>query len=127
MSHSLLFISGGEIVLIMIIALLFFGSKSIPDIARTLGKGLREFKKATNEIQREFDASTSDIRKEFSEVSSTVKNEANKITDDFRQVSAQMAEQASPQLKEKPLVNNQTAEASETEPSPAEIDGAAKG
>ena len=47
--HNLLFISGGEIVLVMLIALLFFGSKAIPDIAKTLGKGMREFKKATNE------------------------------------------------------------------------------
>ncbi len=68
----LLFISGGEIVLVMLLALLFFGSKAIPDIAKTLGKGMREFKKATNEIKRELNDYTSDIKKDIDDVSSTV-------------------------------------------------------
>ncbi|AHW59159.1 sec-independent protein translocase protein TatA [Draconibacterium orientale] len=75
----LLFISGGEIVLVMLLALLFFGSKAIPDIAKTLGKGMREFKKATNEIKRELDNHTSDIQKDINEVSSTVKKETTDI------------------------------------------------
>ena len=75
----LLWISGGEIVLVMLLALLFFGSKAIPDIAKTLGKGMREFKKATNEIKRELDNHTSDIQKDINEVSSTVKKETTDI------------------------------------------------
>ena len=67
--QQLLFISGGEIVLVMLIALLFFGSKAIPDIAKTLGKGVREFKKATNEIKRELNDYSSDIKKDIDEVS----------------------------------------------------------
>jgi sec-independent protein translocase protein TatA len=55
MLNHILFVSGGELVLVMLLALLFFGSKAIPDIAKTLGKGLREFKKATNEIKREIE------------------------------------------------------------------------
>ncbi|WP_297086778.1 twin-arginine translocase TatA/TatE family subunit [uncultured Draconibacterium sp.] len=75
----LLFISGGEIVLVMLLALLFFGSKAIPDIAKTLGKGMREFKKATNEIKRELDNHTSDIKKDINDVSSTVTKETSEI------------------------------------------------
>jgi len=78
--HNLLFISGGEIILVMLIALLFFGSKAIPDIAKTMGKGMREFKKATNEIKRELDDYSSDIKKDINEVSSSVKKE----TSDFK-------------------------------------------
>ena len=63
MVNNILFISGGEIVLVMMLALLFFGAKAIPDIAKTLGKGMREFKKATNEIKREINEHTSDIKK----------------------------------------------------------------
>ena len=77
--NNLLFISGGEIVLVMLLALLFFGSKAIPDIARTLGKGMREFKKATNEIKRELNDHTSDIKKDIDDVSSTVTKETNDI------------------------------------------------
>jgi sec-independent protein translocase protein TatA len=48
-------IGGGEIVLIMFVVLLFFGSKQIPQLARGLGKGIREFKDAANGIQREIE------------------------------------------------------------------------
>lgn len=42
-----------EIGAIMLIILLLFGAKRIPEIARGLGKGIREFKSATSEISRE--------------------------------------------------------------------------
>ena len=87
MTNYILFISGGEIVLVMLLALLFFGSKAIPDIAKTLGKGMREFKKATNEIKHEFDDYSSDIKKDINDVTSTVNKETNEIkkgiTDQF--------------------------------------------
>lgn len=79
MTNYILFISGGEIVLVMLLALLFFGSKAIPDIAKTLGKGMREFKKATNEIKREINEQTSDIKKDLKDVSSTVNKETSEI------------------------------------------------
>ena len=40
-----------EILLILLIALLLFGAKKIPDLAKSLGKGVREFKKGLNELQ----------------------------------------------------------------------------
>jgi len=42
-----------EIILILLVVLLLFGAKRIPEIARGLGKGIREFKDATNDIKRE--------------------------------------------------------------------------
>ncbi len=41
-------LGAGEIVLILILVLLFFGAKRIPDLARGLGKGIKEFKDAKN-------------------------------------------------------------------------------
>ena len=79
MANFLLFISGGEIVLVMLLALLFFGSKAIPDIAKTLGKGLREFRKATNEIKREINEHTSDLKDDINDVTSSIKKESNDI------------------------------------------------
>ena len=46
-------IGGAELALIMMVILLVFGAKRIPEIARGLGQGIREFKKATREISRE--------------------------------------------------------------------------
>lgn len=41
-----------EILLILLIALLLFGAKRIPDLARGLGKGIREFRKGLSEIDK---------------------------------------------------------------------------
>lgn len=51
--------SGGEFLLIAVVFLLFFGSKSIPGMARTLGKAMRDFKEAANTVQREIHESAS--------------------------------------------------------------------
>lgn len=45
-----------EIILIFLVVLLIFGAKRIPEIARGIGKGIREFKDATNEISREIES-----------------------------------------------------------------------
>jgi len=48
----LLFIGGPEIIIILIIAIMLFGSKKLPEVARNLGKGMNELKKAKNEIKK---------------------------------------------------------------------------
>ena len=55
---ELLFIGGlgaWEIVLIVLVILIFFGAKRIPELARGLGKGIREFKDATKDIKDEIE------------------------------------------------------------------------
>jgi sec-independent protein translocase protein TatA len=49
----LFFIGAPEIVFILVIILLLFGSKKIPEVARSLGKGIREFQKATDDIKKQ--------------------------------------------------------------------------
>ena len=48
------FISGAEIFVIFLIVLLLFGADKIPDIAKGLGKGIRQAKDATQEIKTKF-------------------------------------------------------------------------
>lgn len=48
-------IGTGELLIILFIVLLVFGSKKLPELAQGLGRGIREFKKATNEIEDELD------------------------------------------------------------------------
>jgi len=63
-----LFISGSEIFIILLVVLLLFGANKIPEIARGLGKGYHEFKKATQDIKNEFNEQTSDIKKEVNSI-----------------------------------------------------------
>ncbi len=46
-------LGGGEIILILFIILLLFGAKKLPELAKGLGKGINEFKKASKDIKEE--------------------------------------------------------------------------
>jgi TatA/E family protein of Tat protein translocase len=58
-------VSGTEVLVILIFVLMFFGSKSIPGIARTLGRTMRQIKDASNEIQNEIKQSGVDMKKDL--------------------------------------------------------------
>jgi len=45
-----------ELIVIFVIALLVVGPKKLPDLARALGRGFAEFKRATNEVRQTIDA-----------------------------------------------------------------------
>jgi sec-independent protein translocase protein TatA len=60
-------ISGGEIIIILLVILLVFGPKKIPEIARLLGKGLKEVKKVQREINIEFNKYSEDSNSKVSE------------------------------------------------------------
>ena len=46
-------IGGSELFLILLVILIFFGAKKLPDLARGLGQGIREFRKAARDVQDE--------------------------------------------------------------------------
>jgi sec-independent protein translocase protein TatA len=45
-------ISGGEIVVVLLLVIMFFGANKLPEIARGLGKGIRQVRNATDEIKQ---------------------------------------------------------------------------
>ena len=73
MTENLLFISTQEIFVILIIVVMLFGSKKIPELARGLGKGIRELKDASNEIRREIQSSADEISKEAQKIDKNLK------------------------------------------------------
>ena len=54
-------IGGPELLLILIVIFLLFGAKKIPDIARGLGEGIREFRRAARDIREEVDKEVKQI------------------------------------------------------------------
>ena len=54
-------LGAGEIAIILLIVIVLFGGKKLPELARGLGLGLKEFKKATREIKDEVENVADDI------------------------------------------------------------------
>jgi TatA/E family protein of Tat protein translocase len=70
------FLGGGEIVLIFVVVLIFFGGDKLPEFARGFGKVMKEFRKAASEVEREFKNAMDEADK--------VKADATKtVTDDY--------------------------------------------
>ena len=76
------FISGPEIMVIMLIVVMVFGADKIPEIARGLGKGMRQVKDATNDIKKEIKDS-SDKTKIDTDVAQDINKEINAVKDDI--------------------------------------------
>jgi sec-independent protein translocase protein TatA len=76
---TILFISGGEVIIVVLVVLLLFGAKSIPDVARMLGKGMNEFRRASDEIKREFRENTSDITDVVEETKKELNQEVKEV------------------------------------------------
>ena len=75
----------GELLVIALFILIFFGPKKIPDIARSLGKAIREFRKAMQDVQSEFQSVTGiDIDSEISSPSAQPEIEKPKELDDLK-------------------------------------------
>ncbi|WP_272150592.1 Sec-independent protein translocase subunit TatA/TatB [Tenacibaculum aiptasiae] len=82
MNGIFLFIGGPEIFVILLIVVMLFGADKIPEIARGLGKGMRQIKDATNDIKKEINDSAKnqgidtdfvrDINKEVNEVKENI-------------------------------------------------------
>ena len=78
-----------ELIIIMFIILLIFGAKKLPELAQGLGKGIREFKKASNDIQEELSInkheepirSTEPEKKEVKKDKDKLKSEENEEKD----------------------------------------------
>ena len=75
--HVLLFldVSGGELLVILLFVLLFFGSTGVPEVARTMGRAMRQFRDASAELQREIEKGANEVKKGFDEQRNTFRIE----------------------------------------------------
>ena len=95
-------IGGGEIVFIILVILMLFGSDKIPEIARTLGKIMAQLKNATNDIKSEIqkgaeanglDTTINDFKSDFTNIGSS-------ITKDIQEAKTNMEAQANSTLED---------------------------
>ena len=59
--HLLGIIGGTEIIVILVIVLILFGGKKIPELMRGLGKGVKEYKNAVNGVENEIKETTKEL------------------------------------------------------------------
>lgn len=74
-------ISGGEIMVILLVVFIIFGPDKIPEIARWFGKSMNEIKKATSEIQEEITRETGDLKKTTSKIRDEINKQTKEVTD----------------------------------------------
>jgi sec-independent protein translocase protein TatA len=82
-SVTLLFIGGTEIVFVLFIVVLVFGADKLPEIAKGLGKGMRQLKDATNDIKNEVTKSAKENNIVDAESTKEIKDEINKVKDEL--------------------------------------------
>ena len=56
-------LGAGEIILIVLVVLLLFGAKKIPELARGIGKGMSEFKKGVKDVENEIKSTDNETKK----------------------------------------------------------------
>jgi len=93
-----IFISGAEIFFILFIVLMVFGADKVPEIARGLGKGMRQIKDATNDIKSEISKSAekegldlnihkNKVRDFTNDITENISKESGKIKDDIEKIT----------------------------------------
>lgn len=89
-------IGGGEFVFIILVVLMLFGSDKIPEIARSLGKGMQQLKNATNEIKSEIhkSADVQDLKQTLNEIGTN--NTATDITQEIEKVKEDIEDMSGP-------------------------------
>ena len=83
-SSTLLFMNMGtpEILMILFVVLLLFGGKKLPELARGLGKGIREFKDASDGVKREIHNNINSVTSDMDLDQTVTKSESYGKTDD---------------------------------------------
>ena len=84
---TFLFIGSTEIIFILFIVVLVFGADKIPEIAKGLGKGMRQLKDATNEIKHEVTKSAKESNIMDNDTTKEIQQEINKVRDEIEDFS----------------------------------------
>ena len=95
-----------EMILILAVALIVLGPKKLPDLAKSLGRALREFKKATSELKESIDVDNelTDVKKTFDEMNNDIREAVDvniDLDDKAQKISASSNDKKSKEEPEK--------------------------
>jgi Sec-independent protein translocase protein TatA len=117
-------VAGSEVLLILVFILIFFGSKSIPGIARTFGRTIRQIKDASQDLQDEIKKSTGDIKGDLNLsglIRDTVQEKTQDLQAPFEEFASDLDESIKFEQKNNYFINKQMEEANRGTTSPSPI------
>lgn len=79
-------IGGSELFLIIIIAVMLFGADKIPEVARSLGKGIQQLKSATDDIKSEIHKTAAENGLDQNALTGGLSEEVNKVKENFAKI-----------------------------------------
>jgi len=83
----MLFIGSTEIVFILFVVVIFFGADKIPEIAKGLGKGMRQLRDASSDIKQEITKSAKDVNASGTNLTQEIQSEIDKVKDEVEDVA----------------------------------------
>ena len=90
-----------EIIIIFIIALIVFGPRKLPELGKTIGKGLAEFKKASNELRNTWEEEVK-IDKEKNALGNAISESTGNLTEIVGDINKSVDEAVSTVVQEEP-------------------------
>lgn len=93
-------VSGGELLVIVLVVFLVFGPQKMPEIARKLGRAMNQVKKASSDLTREFREETSGIRSEIMSAQNQVRDEIASTNQEIHKTRARVISNLS--IKDEP-------------------------
>src|SRR5438093_13685551 len=86
-----------EMLVIFIVALLVFGPKKLPELGKSLGKGIREFRKATDELKSSWEDQVKDISAPLNDVKRDIHSMGQDLKSDlYKHLDAEHADHTAP-------------------------------
>jgi len=102
-------LGGGELILILLFVLMFFGSKNIPSLARGLGKGIREVKDAMSGVQNEINKGMYEVEKHTNVLKDGINEPLKDIEKSIEDsVEDKIEKTETPEITEKPISESPT-------------------
>jgi TatA/E family protein of Tat protein translocase len=89
-----------ELIIIFVIALLVFGPKKLPELGKSLGKGLREFKRATEDLKSNWDDQMRDVEEPLKDAKKDLEETGRELKADFHSTPEPSNNGLSPEGKE---------------------------
>ena len=102
-----------EMLVIFIVALLVFGPKKLPELGKSLGKGIREFKKASDELKSSWEEQVKDVQAPLNDVKKDIHEMGKDVQSDFyKSVEPEHSEHPAPEVQKVEASHSETPSAS---------------